>query len=219
MGDVDAWNARQFAVRPVGLTVEQSCAQMRAGREAIRRALGPLAGASGERPVWFPFDGWITAADLIDACLAHTWRHFTELRLRLKRRSPEPLPSQTRRALGNFLGYMPLMLNREQAVGKDFTAVLRFSGEGGGAWTIQVANGICTVRARQPEHADLVLTQSPETFTAISVHMQHPLLALLTGKMRVRGFRQMGTFGKLFPHPRPDQQWALPADREEAAIA
>ena len=32
-----------------------------------------------------------------------------------------------------------------------------------------------------------------------------PPLLMLTGKMKVKGLMKMGTFGKLFPEPKPDQ--------------
>jgi hypothetical protein len=44
-----------------------------------------------------------------------------------------------------------------------------------------------------------VITQSPETFVKTRTGIQKPFLALLTGKIRVRGWRNLGTFGKLFP--------------------
>ena len=36
--------------------------------------------------------------------------------------------------------------------------------------------------------------------------MAAPPLLLLTGQMKVKGLGAMGTFAKLFPEPRPDQQ-------------
>ncbi len=35
--------------------------------------------------------------------------------------------------------------------------------------------------------------------------MHNPMVAMLTGKIKVQGIRHMGTFGKLFPEPGPDQ--------------
>ena len=44
-----------------------------------------------------------------------------------------------------------------------------------------------------------MITQSPETFVKTRTGIQKPLLARLSGKIRVRGWRNLGTFGKLFP--------------------
>jgi putative sterol carrier protein len=77
---------------------------------------------------------------------------------------------------------------------------MEFTGPGGGAFTIQVADGSCQVTEGETRaHPDLVMTQSPVTFVKTMNKMHNPMLALMTGKMKVRGMRQMGTFAKLFP--------------------
>jgi hypothetical protein len=54
--------------------------------------------------------------------------------------------------------------------------------------------------------ADLtMLYRDGDTFLAIAKNVQNPMLAMLTGKLRVQGLRNMGTFGKLFAEPKPDQ--------------
>lgn len=37
-----------------------------------------------------------------------------------------------------------------------------------------------------------------------------PMLLTLTRKIRVEGFRKMGTFGKHFPANKPDHSWPTP---------
>jgi hypothetical protein len=41
--------------------------------------------------------------------------------------------------------------------------------------------------------------------------MTPPPLLMLTGQMKVKGLMAMGTFGKLFPEPRPDEIIAAPS--------
>ena len=55
------------------------------------------------------------------------------------------------------------------------------------------------------------MTQSPETFVKTFAKMHNPMLAMLTGQVRVRGLRNMGTFGKLMP-PESDEL-SLPVNR------
>ena len=204
--ELNDWNGRQFAERPAGRTVAESLAQMRASRQAIRELVGGMSDADLARPAWMalPGGGWRPARDLLDICIVHTWAHFVELRLRLKRMTPEPRPSQTHRALAFYTSMLPLVFDAERAGTARFTLVMDFSGPGGGAWTVQVADGVCQVREGRAEAADLVLTQSPETFVAIRVGLQNPMLGMLAGKIKVRGLRSMPTFGKLFPQPKPD---------------
>jgi len=96
-----------------------------------------------------------------------------------------------------------------KAIG-EFTLVMSFTGPGGGDWTFRVASGTCTVAEGRADRADLILTQSPEGLVKTMAKLQNPLLALLTGRMRVRGLRALGTFGKLFPPPQPGTAFATP---------
>ena len=43
------------------------------------------------------------------------------------------------------------------------------------------------------------MIQSPETFVKTRTGIEHTALALLTGKLKVRGWRNLRTFEKLFP--------------------
>jgi hypothetical protein len=214
VAELNAWNARKFAERAASQTVEQSLAQMRAGRDAIRQAVAGLSDADLERPVWssLPGGGWQTVRRALEGCTAHTWNHLMELRLRLKRTSPGPQPSQTHRALAFYMTIFPAMCNRAQAAKTRFTSVMEFTGAGGGAWSFYVADGACRVTEGRAPQPDLVLTQSAETFQATMIGAQNPMLAMLSGKIKVRGLRNMATFGKLFPPPRPDSIFESPGD-------
>jgi len=206
MAELNAWNARKFAERPADQTVERSLLQMRASRDAIRRVVAALSDADLERPVWVPLPGtgWMTVRGVLEACIVHTWNHFMELRLRLKRSEPAPTPSQTHRALAFYVNFLPITLNRALATNTRFTAVMDITGPGGGTWTIRVADGGCTVTEEREPQPDLVMTQSVETFQATLIGAKNPMVAMLTRKINVRGMRKLATFGKLFPPPKPD---------------
>jgi hypothetical protein len=106
---------------------------------------------------------------------------------------------------------MESFLDRERATGRQFTAVMTFTGAGGGSWTIKVDDGACSVWEGRVERADLEMTQSPETFVATFARIGHPMWSMLTGKIKVTGFRGLGTFGKLFPPPsaNPSRTWTV----------
>jgi hypothetical protein len=214
MVELNDWNTRKFAERPATQIVQQSLAQMRASRDAIRQATAGLADGDLERRVWssLPGGGWQTIRNALEGCTAHTWNHLMELRLRLKHTSPAPTPSQTHRALGFYMNIFPAMCDRAQAANTRFTSVMEFTGPGGGAWSLHVANGTCCAVEERAQQPDLVLTQSYETFQATMIGAQNPMVALLTGKVKVRGLRKMGTFGKLFPSPKPNTLFESSAD-------
>ena len=168
MVELNDWNARKFAERPDTQTVEQSLVQMRASRDAIRQATAGLGEADLDRHAWssLPGGGWQTIRSALEGCTAHTWNHLMELRLRLKRTSPAPTPSQTHRALAFDMNIFPAMCNRAQAANTRFTSVMEFTGPGGGAWSLHVADGNCCAVEERAQQPDLVLTQSYETFQA-----------------------------------------------------
>jgi hypothetical protein len=211
----DAWNEIMFTQRPTATTPEQCLEQMWASRQAIRNAVARLSEADLERPVFLPLIGlgWVSVRVALETCYTHTWNHLMQLRFWMKCTTLMPGPAQTHRALSYFMGTFARNLNREQAAQTHFTAVLEFSGLDRGVWTLYVARGSCQIIAGKAAHADLVIVQSPETFIKTRTGIQNRMLALWTGKIQVQGWRNLGTFRKLFPiksldfAPAPRETW------------
>jgi putative sterol carrier protein len=197
----DTWNEIKFAQRPVEIAPQQCLEQMRDSRQSIRDAVANLSEADLERPVFIPLVGlgWVSVRVALETCYSHTWNHFMQLRFWMKCDTLKPTPKQTRRALSYFMLAFVQQVDRQQAAKTRLTTVLEFSDPGGGTWTLQVDDGICHVSEGKSASADLVIIQSPETFVKTRTGIQNPIQALLTGKIRVRGWQNLGTFGKLFP--------------------
>ena len=197
----DAWNEIKFTQRPADTNPQQCLGQMRSSRQAIRDAIAGLSEADLERPVFIPLVGlgWVSIGVVLETCYSHTWNHFLQLRLWMKCNTPTLSPEQNQRALSYFMTLFAKNIDRTQAAHIRLTVVMEFSGSGGGTWTLHVAGGTCRVSKGRPACADLVITQSPETFVKTRTGIQKPFLARLSGKIRVRGWRNLGTFGKLFP--------------------
>jgi putative sterol carrier protein len=197
----DAWNEIKFTQRPAGIAPQQCLEQMRDSRQAIRYAIAGLSEADLERPVFIPLVGlgWVSVRAALETCYSHTWNHFMQLRFWMKCITPMPAPEHTHRALSYFMASFAQHVDRQQAAQARLTTVMEFSGPGGGAWTLQVTGGTCRVSEGRSAHADLVIIQSPETFVKTRTGIQSPILALLTGTIKVRGWQNLGTFEKLFP--------------------
>jgi putative sterol carrier protein len=174
---------------------------MRVSRQAIRDAIAGLSESDLERPVFIPLVGlgWVSVRVALETSYSHTWNHYMQLRFWMKCSILEPTSAQTHHALSYFMASFARNLDREQAAQIDFTVVMEFSGEGGGLWMLDVAGGTCRVREGRAAYADLVLIQSPETFVKTRTGIQNTTLAILTGQIQVRGWQNLGTFGKLFP--------------------
>jgi len=197
----DAWNEIKFTGRPAWTTPQQCLAQMRTARQAIRDAVANLSEADLERPVFIPLVGlgWVSVRVALETCYSHTWNHFMQLRFWMKSNASAPSPAQTHRALSYFMALFARNMDRQQAAQTCLTTVMEFSGPGGGAWTLRVADGNCLVSGGKAAQADLVIVQSPETFVRTRTGIEHPTLALRTGKITVRGWGKLGAFGKVFP--------------------
>jgi hypothetical protein len=212
--EIDAWNARMFAQRPARLSVAASLEAMRESRDLIRQTLDRFNDPDLDQPVWSPFFGWCTRRDAIFGVTAHSFNHFMEARIRLKRTSPVPSPGLVHRSLDFYLRLLVRFLDKERAAGRQFTAIMTFSGAGGGSWMIRVEGGTCIVTEGRTERPDLEITQSPETFVAMTARIANPIWLMLTGKMNVKGMRGLPTFGKLFPSPaaNPGRTWSVVTD-------
>jgi hypothetical protein len=92
----------------------------------------------------------------------------------------------------------PRLLNEEAAGACRFTVVMAFSDPGVGAWTIQVADGAATVGEGAPDHPDLVMTQTAETFEKTIRRLHNPVQALWSGTISVNSLSGLATFSKLF---------------------
>jgi putative sterol carrier protein len=197
----DAWNEIKFFQRPADTTPHQCLEQMWASRQAIRNAVAGLSEADLDRPVFIPLVGlgWVSVRVALEASYSHTWNHFMQLRFWMKCTTIMPGPEQTHHALSYFMASFVQNMDREQARQTSLTTLMEFSGPGGGVWTLHVADGACRVREGRAARADLVIIQSPETFVKTRTGIENPTLALWTGKIKVHGLRNLGTFEKLFP--------------------
>ncbi len=207
--ELNAWNEGKFSQRPITQTVEQSLREMRASRDLVRQAAASLTDADLKRPAYMglPGGGWVDNQLVLDSCYMHTWSHFVELRGRLKQAGPQLQPEQTRRAARVLAGFMPVFLDRKAMQDiNDFTFVMNFSGPGAIAFTVNIKDGASHISEKFDPQADLIMTQEPEMMVKMRAGMVKPPLAMLTGKIKVKGMRKMGTFGKLFHPPKPEQE-------------
>jgi putative sterol carrier protein len=211
----DTWNEITFTKAPAGSTPQQCLEQMWASRQAIRDAIAALGEDDFDRLVFIPLLGlgWVSVRVALETCYSHTWNHLMQLSFWMKCDLPLPGPAQTHRALSYLMASFARNLDRQKAVQTSFTAVMEFSGAGGGAWTLHITGGTCRVSEGRAAQPDLLISQSAETFVKTRTGMQKPVLALLSRKIKVRGLRKLLTFEKLLPirsldfAPAPQRSW------------
>src|ERR1043166_6676050 len=135
---------------------------------------------------WMPLIfGWVTKRDLLQAVIIHNVAEYWKLWLRTGKHAAAPSAAAVQLRLNFMMRFMPATMNRDLAAKQPFTMVWNFEGPGGGAWTLSVANGRCTVSPTDASPADLRITMKPENFHKLVAHMAPPPLLMLTGQMKV----------------------------------
>ncbi len=206
---LNEWNARMFKKRPKKQTYKESVKQMHKSREMIRKALSKLTDKDLKNPVFCFLTGmgWLDVQALLEGCIAHTWNHLEQLKIFIKRKEPQTSSNELKTALGFYMSFLGHVYNKEQAKKiKQFTAVMEFQGNPNMAWAFKIKNGECEIVYGKPKQADLIMSQSPETFVKTFAKIQNPMVAMLLGKIKVQGFRNMGKFGRIFAEPKLDQE-------------
>jgi hypothetical protein len=200
--DLNEWNELEFAERPTGQTAEESLSELRASWDEIRDIVAKWVDTDLERPWWMPFMGgmWLTVRDGLLWTLSHDWSEFVQLRVHMGRSEPVPSPQITTHFLGMVIvGQFPLMLDVEAAQGREFCAVMAFTDPGVSSFVIEVADGQASVRPGEVEEADLVITQSAESFEKTRSGIQTLSEAIQEGAVWVNDMASLATFGELFP--------------------
>ena len=217
--EVDDWNARQFARRPADQTVTQSLEQMRAVRDELRGIVAGMNEADLEARIWYPlgmFRGWRTARLALESCRNHTMGEFIQLRTLMKRDEPAPSAGLFRDWIAAMFGMIGSIVNTDAAGDKPFTMVWNIAAPGGGPWTFHVEDGVCTVTEGQTRKADLEMRLTSR-YLGVMFGMQNPIMGLLTGNVKIRGFRHLGKLGKLFSPPDPDAVLEPVSGRQKAS--
>jgi putative sterol carrier protein len=201
---LNEWNDAMLASRPADQSVQQSLEMMRSMRAQCRDLISEMTDASLDEKAWFPLvamRGWRTMETPANFCFNHTFGHFMEAKIRLKRPSPQPSPDLVHARISGIMNLMERAINKEKAAETKLTIGMNFTGPGGGSWTIDVDNGSVSVEERSPGNPDFVMTQSPETFEAFAVKAVNPIWAMLTGRIKVKGLRNIGPFMSLIAPP------------------
>jgi hypothetical protein len=214
MRDIDEWNAKEFAKRAAGQTPEPSLAELRESHDRIRSALGAFTDGDLDRTRVFShfFDlGFISLRATIETAGLHNWGELSELKFRLHRTEPEPPPAVTHRSVGYYLLMMRGLCRPERA-NRPLTVEFQMTGPGGGSWTMRIADGACVLAEGAVERPDLAFRMTPDVFNLAMIRRAiNPMVAMLTGKVRIRGLTRMPRFQRLFPQPDPDQPLAMRA--------
>jgi putative sterol carrier protein len=72
------------------------------------------------------------------------------------------------------------------------------SGGNGGKFTVNVANGVCTVAEGHQGTAKCTVTTKDKTYENVELGRSNPQMAVMMGKIRLSNLSEMMTFSTLF---------------------
>lgn len=82
---------------------------------------------------------------------------------------------------------MPDRLQSDKAAGVDMSILFDLSGDKGGQWHVSIANGKVDVTEGGSAPATATVRMSAEDFQAMSTGSLNPMMAFMTGKVKVEG--------------------------------
>jgi len=90
-------------------------------------------------------------------------------------------------SLDSWFMALPEHFNADSAGSLKAVYFFDVTGEGGGQYTVTVADRACTVDKAKPQRADLTVTLAAPDMTAIAAGELDPTTAFMTGRLRVDG--------------------------------
>ncbi len=93
------------------------------------------------------------------------------------------MPSKTQEMMqGMQDAFLP-----EKAGGAKALIQLNLTGEDGGLWVVDIANGHCQIREEEVENPDVKVTMDAAEYAALYRNELNPIQAFMSGKIKVSG--------------------------------
>ncbi len=189
--DINDYNDRMLAsVRD--LPVSELMDRLKATFEGLLGTLAGLSEADLDKPASSP--GWDRAGTVRDhffASYLHLPSHYQDIRRAAKKKLPHWMeastPEEVHFHLGRTFHYLSLIFRSDRAGDMQATYLFTMEGEGGGKWSVRIADGKAETDDGAPESFDIELRTRPELWLDLSTKDLNPVWAITTGKMHLAG--------------------------------
>lgn len=106
--------------------------------------------------------------------------------------------SQQPETASDIIKSLPNRLNTEKAGDANVTFHFDISGERGGQYTVQVADGQCTVEEGHHGDPDCVVKTSDKNYEDVELGRTNPQMAVMMGKIKISDIGEMMKFVNYF---------------------
>ena len=89
--------------------------------------------------------------------------------------------------VAEFFDQVPEKVNKDKIQGMDCVYQFNITGEGGGDWSIAIANGDATVSAGTAENPSITITMEAGNFISLLQGKLNGQMAFMTGKLKIKG--------------------------------
>ncbi len=154
--------------------------------------LAGLGEADLDRPVVHP--AWSrpgTIRDLFFSSYLHLPGHYQDVRRVAKKKLPHWMDISTTEEvhyqLDRIFYFMPLIFRSDRGQGMEATYLFTMEGDGGGQWSIRIADGRAEAQDGVPEKADAEVRTKPALWIDLSTNDLNAPMAIMTRKVRING--------------------------------
>lgn len=172
--------------------VSELLSRMKATVGEHLQMLDKLGEGDLDRPATSP--GWDrpgTIRDIFFGAYLFLPGQYQEIRKAAKKKLPHwveaSTPEQTRYYMGRMFHYMPLIFRSDKAEDMKATYVFTMEGDGGGQWSINIADGRADSEDGAPEAHDTEVRTKPQTWIDLSNGDINPAFAIMTRKVHLGG--------------------------------
>jgi len=165
---------------------------MKESFEEHLKILDGLSEADLDKPAMSPtWDRPGTVRDLFFASYLFLPSQYQEIRKAAKKKIPHWIeastPDQVNYHMARLFHYMPLIFRSDKGADMTATYVFTMEGEGGGQWSVKIAEGRAESEDGPADPCDLELKTKPELWIDLSTGELNPAWAIMTRKVQLGG--------------------------------
>ena len=179
---------KEFRDKPVPELLEM----MKANFEEHIKLLDGLTESDLDKPAMSPtWDRPGTVRDLFFASYLFLPGQYQDIRKVAKKKMPHwveaSTPDQVNYHMGRIFHYMPLIFRSDKGADMTATYVFTMEGEGGGQWSVKIAEGRADSEDGASDPFDLELKTKPELWIDLSTGELNAAWAIMTRKVQLGG--------------------------------